>query len=68
MKINNKILGAILGVSTLLISSCDDGDKVIDTVFDETTRGAVLRTIEADGIFDLLSPKDHHLRNLALQM
>ncbi|MEP1985582.1 MAG: hypothetical protein ABJJ07_18075, partial [Maribacter dokdonensis] len=30
----------------------DDGDKVIDTVFDETTRGAVLRTIEADGIFD----------------
>ncbi|APA64932.1 MAG: hypothetical protein ABJO28_01570 [Maribacter dokdonensis] len=52
MKINNKILGAILGVSTLLISSCDDGDKVIDTVFDETTRGAVLRTIEADGIFD----------------
>ena len=52
MKINNKILGAILGVSTLLISSCDDGDKVIDTVFDETTRGAILRTIEADGIFD----------------
>ncbi|MEP2280589.1 hypothetical protein [Maribacter sp.] len=52
MKINNKILGAIIGVSSLLITSCDDGDKVIDEVFAETTRGAVLRTIESGGVFD----------------
>ncbi|WP_405410433.1 hypothetical protein [Maribacter sp. Asnod1-A12] len=53
MKINNKILGAIIGVSSLLATSCDDdGGKVIDEVFAETTRGAVLRTIESDGVFD----------------
>ncbi len=53
MKINNKILGAIIGVSSLLITSCDDdGGKVIDEVFAETTRGAVLRTIESGGILD----------------
>ena len=53
MKINNKILGAIIGVSSLLITSCDDdGGKVIDEVFAETTRGAVLRTIESGGVFD----------------
>ena len=27
------------------ISSCDDGDAVIDDVFDNTTRGAILRTV-----------------------
>lgn len=53
MKINNKILGAIIGVSSLLITSCDDdGGKVIDEVFANTTRGAVLRTIESSGVFD----------------
>ncbi|SIQ26721.1 hypothetical protein [Maribacter ulvicola] len=53
MKINNKILGAIIGVSSLLITSCDDdGGKVIDEVFANTTRGAVLRTIESGGVFD----------------
>ncbi|WP_051941707.1 hypothetical protein [Maribacter forsetii] len=52
MKINNKILGAIIGVSSLVLTSCDDGDKVIDEVFAETTRGAVLRTIESGGVFD----------------
>lgn len=53
MKINNKILGALIGVTSLLITSCDDdGGKVIDEVFAETTRGAVLRTIESGGVFD----------------
>lgn len=54
MKINNKILGALIGVSSLFITSCDDdgGGKAIDEIFDTTTRGAILRTIESNGVLD----------------
>ncbi|MBW8243457.1 hypothetical protein K1F50_11645 [Muricauda oceani] len=53
MKIISKISSYILGASAvLLVSSCDDGDKVIDEVFSSTTRGAVLRTLESNGVYD----------------
>lgn len=48
MKINIKTI-ALIAFSSALMTSCDDGDKVIDEIFDTTTRGAVLRTIETFG-------------------
>ncbi len=48
MKINIKLF-TIVAISSLFISSCDDGDKIIDQVLETTTRGAVLRTIETFG-------------------
>ncbi len=37
------ILFGLLGI----IFSCDDNDKLIDHVFDQTTRGAILRTLDS---------------------
>lgn len=48
MKINLKHL-ALITVTGLLLGACDDGDKVIDEIFDTTTRGAILRTVELTG-------------------
>jgi hypothetical protein len=44
MKIQSKIF-SILALSGLLFTACEEGNKDIDKIFDETTRGAVLRTI-----------------------
>ncbi|PCE64537.1 hypothetical protein [Sediminicola luteus] len=44
MKIQSKIF-SILALSSLLFTACEEGNKDIDKIFDETTRGAVLRTI-----------------------
>ncbi len=49
MKINIRLF-AIAVIGSLFITSCDDGDKVIDSIFDDTKRGAVLRTIEVFGV------------------
>jgi len=48
MKINIKLF-TIAAISSLCITSCDDGDKIIDDILETTTRGAVLRTIETFG-------------------
>ncbi|WP_224483789.1 hypothetical protein [Robertkochia aurantiaca] len=45
MRTKYKILAALAGLP-LLFTSCDDGDAVVDFVTENTTRGAVLRTIE----------------------
>ncbi len=60
MKINYKIF-TVLAVASLMFTSCDDGDAVVDVVTDSTERGAILRTINvtsnelpigvADGFF-----------------
>ena len=42
----NKYIITLLAGVALLFSACSEGDKVIDEVFDNETRGAVLRTIE----------------------
>lgn len=49
MNLNRNLVQALLLLTTLVLSqSCSDDDKAIDTVFQETERGAVLRTIERD--------------------
>lgn len=52
MNFNYKILTIALPLGALMLSSCDDGDKIIDEITDTTTRGAVLRTIETNGVLD----------------
>lgn len=42
---SNKFLTTLIGGAALLFTACAEGDNVIDTVFDDTTRGAVLRTV-----------------------
>lgn len=44
MKINYKVFTA-LAITSLMFTSCDEGDAVVDTVTADTTRGAILRTI-----------------------
>ena len=41
---NKYIMTLLVGV-TLLFAACSEGDKVIDEVFENETRGAVLRTV-----------------------
>ncbi len=48
MKINLKYL-TIIAFAGLLLTGCDDGDKVIDEIFETTTRGAILRTVGTSG-------------------
>lgn len=45
MKINYKVFTA-LALTSLMFTSCDEGDAVVDKVVADTTRGAILRTIE----------------------
>jgi len=45
MKINYKVFTA-LALTALMFTSCDEGDAVVDQVVADTTRGAILRTIE----------------------
>ena len=44
MKINYKIF-TLLAVASLMFTSCDEGDAVVDAVTDNTERGAILRTV-----------------------
>ena len=44
MKINYKIF-TLLAVASLMFTSCDEGDAVVDSVTSNTSRGAILRTI-----------------------
>ena len=44
MKINYKIF-TVLALTSLMFTSCDEGDAVVDGVTDGTERGAVLRTV-----------------------
>lgn len=44
MKINYKIF-SVLALTSLVFTSCDEGDAVVDDVTDNTTRGAILRTV-----------------------
>ncbi len=60
MKFNYKIF-TLLAVASLMFTSCDEGDAVVDSVTANTQRGAILRTINvvsnelpigvADGFF-----------------
>lgn len=60
MKINYKIL-TVLALTSLMITSCDEGNAVVDDITANTERGAVLRTVNVisdelsigvlDGIF-----------------
>jgi hypothetical protein len=60
MKINYRIF-TLLAVASLMFTSCDEGDAVVDSVTSNTSRGAILRTINivsnelpigvADGFF-----------------
>ncbi len=60
MKINYKIF-TVLALTSLMFTSCDEGDAVVDDVTANTTRGAILRTVNvtsnelpigvADGFF-----------------
>ena len=45
MKINYKVF-TVLALTSLMFTSCDEGDAVVDTVTANTLRGAILRTIE----------------------
>ena len=45
MKINTKFF-AVLGLISLMFTSCDEGDAVVDDVTANTKRGAILRTVE----------------------
>ena len=49
MKINLRLFTIALAAS-LFVTSCDDGDKIIDNILDTTKRGAVLRTVEVFGV------------------
>ena len=44
MKINYKVFSAII-LTSMMFTSCDEGDAVVDFVTDNTQRGAILRTI-----------------------
>lgn len=59
MNINIKNI-ALVALTSICITSCDDGDKIIDEILATTERGAVLRTIETFGTdfdrFDTSSP------------
>ena len=45
MKINYKVFTAAI-LTALMFTSCDDGDAVIDSITENTLRGAILRTLE----------------------
>ena len=45
-KINIKNSLLIVGMVGLLFTACEDGDKVIDSIFEDEQRGAALRTID----------------------
>ena len=45
MKINYKVF-TVLALTSLMFTSCDEGDAVVDTVTANTLRGAILRTVE----------------------
>ncbi|VAW15087.1 hypothetical protein MNBD_BACTEROID03-2182 [hydrothermal vent metagenome] len=49
MKINLKLF-IVAAISSLFITSCDDGDKIIDDILATTERGAILRTVEVFGV------------------
>lgn len=42
----------------LLLFSCSDNDKLIDQVFDDTTSGGILRTLEASLNLSLSTPEE----------
>lgn len=44
MKINYKVF-TVLALTSLMFTSCDEGDAVVDTVTANTLRGAILRTV-----------------------
>lgn len=44
MKINYKFF-SVLALTSLVFTSCDEGDAVVDDVTEGTTRGAILRTV-----------------------
>lgn len=48
----------VLAVTSLMIVSCDEGDAVIDDVTENTTRGAVLRTVNIESDQILLGDTD----------
>lgn len=43
--INNKLILTMLAFVTMLFNACDEGDAVVDDVVANTTRGAILRTV-----------------------
>jgi len=74
MKINYKIF-TVLALTSLMFTSCDEGDAVIDDVTSNTERGAILRTVNvtsnelpigvADGFFGVeLEVQDSENGNL----
>lgn len=74
MKINYKIF-TVLALTSLMFTSCDEGDAVVDDVTAGTERGAILRTVnvtsnelpigEADGFFGVeLEVQDSEMGNL----
>lgn len=78
MKNNIKFYLPLLMLCTLFLQSCDEGDAVIDDIVDNTTRGAILRTVEIradellvganslEGEFDItLEVQDSEMGNLA---
>ena len=44
-KINLRYRLLIAGIAVLLLAACDEGDKIVDGIFETETRGAVLRTV-----------------------
>lgn len=48
MKINLKLIVLSI-ITSLAITACDDGDKIIDDILATVGRGAVLRTVDTDG-------------------
>lgn len=48
MKINIKNI-ALVALTSVFITSCEDSDKIIDDILETTERGAVLRTIDVFG-------------------
>ena len=49
MKIIHKsLLATALALAGLTFNSCEDGDKVVDDIFDNTTSGIVLRTVNVE--------------------
>ncbi len=51
MKINIKTI-ALVALTSVFITSCEDSDKIIDDILATTERGAVLRTIESSGTYN----------------
>lgn len=48
----------ILLISGMAILSCSSDDKIIDFIFDNTERGAILRTLNSTNTFNFYDPND----------